>query len=71
VDGSHAYDYVVNDTQLALRLLSKRGGTILWHDYDTSCWPGVTKALHEFYLRDGTFKSLQRVHGTTFALLRL
>jgi len=33
VDGSHAYSYVISDTQKALRMI-KPGGLILWHDYD-------------------------------------
>ena len=71
IDGSHAYDYVISDTKLALDLLTPNGGTILWHDYDTSCWPGVTKALHEFYLKDDRFHSLKHIQGTTFAYLEL
>lgn len=33
VDGSHAYSYVMSDTEKALRMI-KPGGLILWHDYD-------------------------------------
>ena len=33
VDGSHAYSYVVSDTQKALRMI-RPGGLILWHDYE-------------------------------------
>lgn len=43
VDGSHAYDYVVSDSETALKLI-KPGGVILWHDYGE--WDGVTKALN-------------------------
>ena len=32
IDGSHAYSYVKNDTEKALRMLSD-GGLLLWHDY--------------------------------------
>ncbi len=32
VDGSHAYSYVVSDTQKALKMLAP-GGIVLWHDY--------------------------------------
>jgi len=45
VDGAHSYEYVVNDTNIALRLLSPEGGIIVWHDY--MVWPDVTRALHE------------------------
>jgi predicted O-methyltransferase YrrM len=32
VDGSHAYSYVVSDTEKALRMV-RPGGIVLWHDY--------------------------------------
>jgi len=32
IDGSHAYSYVKNDTEKALRML-REGGLLLWHDY--------------------------------------
>lgn len=32
VDGSHAYSYVKNDSEKALRMV-KPGGIIIWHDY--------------------------------------
>ena len=33
VDGSHSYDYVLNDSRKALSLLRGGKGIILWHDY--------------------------------------
>lgn len=32
VDGGHSYDMVVNDTQHAMRLVT-RGGVVIWHDF--------------------------------------
>jgi hypothetical protein len=47
IDGSHAYSYVLSDSEKALSML-KPGGTILWHDY-RGPWQatGVYKALNE------------------------
>lgn len=44
VDGAHTYDYVRNDTEAALRMLSERG-TIVWDDYPN--FPGIWKYLNE------------------------
>lgn len=47
VDGGHAYSYVRNDTEKALRMV-KRGGLVLWHDYrGPRRIPGVFRALNE------------------------
>jgi hypothetical protein len=69
VDGSHSYEYVVSDTKTALRLLKPTGGIILWHDYATGAWPGVTQALNEFYQKDHRFQGLRRIHDTSLCLL--
>ncbi len=66
VDGSHAYDYVRNDTERALELVGVRG-MVVWHDYDE--WPGVTRALNEYHRDDVRFRSLVRIRGTTLAVL--
>ena len=42
IDGSHSYEYVMNDSRLALKLLRDGKGIILWHDYNTPYWEGVT-----------------------------
>ena len=44
VDGSHAYDYVIADTDTAFRLVADKG-MVIWHDYGV--WDGVTRALEE------------------------
>jgi predicted O-methyltransferase YrrM len=51
IDGSHAYSYVLSDSEKALSML-KPGGTILWHDY-RGPWQakGVYKALNELSKR--------------------
>ena len=43
VDGAHSYEFVVNDSRVALKLLRPAGGVIVWHDYGV--WPDVAKAL--------------------------
>jgi hypothetical protein len=45
IDGSHAYSYVVSDTEKALGML-KPGGIVLWHDYRPKV-PGVFRYLNE------------------------
>jgi predicted O-methyltransferase YrrM len=45
VDGAHNYEYVVNDTRVAFRLLRPEGGIVVWHDYGK--WKDVTRALNE------------------------
>ena len=43
VDGSHSYDYVLHDSETALKLLRHGKGIVLWHDYGK--WPDVTRGL--------------------------
>jgi predicted O-methyltransferase YrrM len=69
VDGSHSYEYVLNDSRVALRLLKKNGGIIVWHDYDS--WEGVTRALDELFVKAPEFNSLVRFKGTSLACLML
>ncbi len=63
VDGSHAVDYVLNDSKTAMQLLRMEGGIILWHDYDG--WDGVTQALNEIYTGNDVFLGLKRIEGTS------
>ena len=67
VDGSHAYEYVLNDSERALALLGDRRGVIVWHDYGE--WPGVTRALDGLAASDQRYAQLRRVQGTTLAVL--
>lgn len=66
VDGAHSYDYVLNDSRIALKLIAP-GGVVMWHDYRS--WDGVTRALNELRATEPAFRSLRHLHGTTLALL--
>jgi len=71
IDASHAYDYVLNDSRVALKLLRQGGGggkkVILWHDYGE--WEGVTRALDELAGKEAGFRGLQQIAGTSLACL--
>lgn len=73
VDGSHAYEYVMQDTLTALKLV-KPGGIILWHDYVAegfTPFPGVPGALKEFFLSDRRFRGMKHILGTSIVYLQL
>ncbi|MFL6584122.1 MAG: class I SAM-dependent methyltransferase [Chthoniobacterales bacterium] len=63
VDGAHAYDYVLHDSETAFRLVSSNG-MVLWHDY--GIWNGVTEALNE--LEATRQMGLRHVRGTTLVV---
>ena len=66
VDGSHAYSYVVSDSERALELVAP-GGLVLWHDYaGPRHAPGVYRALSELAQR----LPLVRLEGTTLVAYR-
>lgn len=65
IDGSHAYDYVIQDSHTAFQLILE-GGVILWHDYGV--WEGVTKALEE--IEDKYQLGLKHVAGTSLVYLK-
>ena len=67
VDGSHSYEYVLNDSDKARKLLRDGRGVIVWHDYGD--WDGVTKALNELYSAGGDFKGVKHISGTPLACL--
>ncbi len=67
VDAAHSYEYVLNDSKIALKLLRKTGGVILWHDYGN--WDGVTKAVNELFVASPEFAELKQIVGTTLACL--
>lgn len=69
VDGAHSYDFVLNDSRVALSCV-RPGGVVLWHDYDTPHWPGVTRALNELYQTDPRFAEVMHIEGTSLCLLR-
>ena len=68
IDGSHAYDYVLQDTANALRLASENA-VILWHDYQQD-WPGVIRALNELQQTDAACAGLVRIEGTSLVMLK-
>lgn len=70
VDGSHSYDYVKSDSQVALRLLRGGRGMIVWHDYGTPFWPGVTSGLDELAKSSADFANLCVIEDTRLAFLR-
>jgi hypothetical protein len=63
VDGSHAYDYVIADSDTALRLIAQKG-IVIWHDYGV--WEGVTRALDEIEARRRL--GLRHVRGTSLVV---
>ena len=66
VDGSHAYSYVVSDSERAMQLVAP-GGLVLWHDYaGPRHAPGVYRALNELATR----LPLTRLEGTTLVAYR-
>ncbi len=67
VDGSHSYEYVLNDSKIAIQLLKNQKGIILWHDYKS--WEGVTEALDELYVKNTDFKHLRHIEGTSLVYL--
>ncbi|SDG53123.1 Methyltransferase domain-containing protein [Dyadobacter soli] len=66
IDGSHAYDYVLNDSEKVFTIIRK-GGLIIWHDYTN--WPGVWTALNELYQKDARFKDIRHIGGTSITIL--
>ncbi|MGI4787756.1 MAG: class I SAM-dependent methyltransferase [Janthinobacterium lividum] len=67
VDAAHSYEYVLNDSKIALKMLSGGKGIILWHDY--GIWEGVTKALDQLLQTVPEFRDLKHIEGTTLACL--
>ena len=47
IDADHSYNGVKNDLELSFKKV-KTGGVIMGHDYTTSMFPGVVKAVDEF-----------------------
>lgn len=67
IDGSHAYEYVLNDSQKALKLLRNGTGVIIWHDYGV--WDSATRAINKLYAEGGIFKGIKIIKGTSMAYL--
>lgn len=65
IDGSHAYSYIKSDSEKAFKML-KKGGLILWHDYD-----GVYRNNKDVYKYLNELSSTMKLHhvkGTTFVV---
>jgi hypothetical protein len=60
VDGSHAYDYVLADSDTAFRLVAQKG-VVIWHDYGV--WEGVTRALDA--IEASRHLGLRHIRGTS------
>lgn len=69
IDGSHSYDYAKFDSLTATKMIRSRSGIILWHDYDSPYWPGVTQALNELYLTNPEFSGLRHIRNTSLCIL--
>ena len=68
IDGSHAYEYVLNDSKKVLSIM-RPGGLIIWHDYTN--WEGVWTALNELYKSDPKYKNIKHIGGTSIAILEV
>lgn len=66
VDGSHAYEYVLNDTEAALKMVRK-GGLIVWHDYTN--WIGVQRGLNHYFQTNPSFANMRHIGGTSMVML--
>ncbi len=69
IDGSHSYDFTINDSHIALSLV-RPGGIVIWHDYDTPYWHGVTLALNHLYTQESEFKTLKHIKETSLCILQ-
>jgi hypothetical protein len=63
VDGSHAHDYVLADSDPAVRLVADKG-VVIWHDYGV--WEGVTRALEA--IEASRHLGLRHVRGTSLVV---
>jgi predicted O-methyltransferase YrrM len=61
IDGSHSHEYVSNDTELALNILSPKG-MIVWHDYDP------LSPVHKYLNELANSRLLTHIIGTTLVL---
>jgi len=65
IDGAHSYEYFLNDTRAALKMLRKGKGVILWND----CVPDtpVVTALNELHAAHAELQNMRVIEGTTLA----
>jgi predicted O-methyltransferase YrrM len=67
IDGSHSYNFTLNDSYIALSLVRK-GGIIIWHDYGTPYWYGATRALNELFRQQPEFANMKHIAGTSLCV---
>ncbi len=68
IDGAHDYNYVLNDSEIALKLLRERKGIILWHDYRTGI--EVVRAIETYQKRHPDL-NIYHVKDTNLAYLKI
>jgi predicted O-methyltransferase YrrM len=66
IDGAHSEDYVKNDTAIALKLVKKSGGVIMWHDAHLF---GVVKFLKPWIKNNNL--PVYFIRNTTLAIARV
>ena len=68
VDGAHSDEYVLSDSDAAHRMV-KPGGLVLWHDYDSRWFPGVTRALNQLQAQDARFQGIRHIENTALCFM--
>lgn len=68
IDGSHDYDYVLNDSEIALKLLKEGHGVIIWHDHRSGI--EVVKAIRTLEKRHSHL-NIYQIKDTSFAYLKM
>lgn len=66
IDGSHAYSYVLSDSQKAFDMIAD-GGLILWHDYRG---PSLNKDVYKALNQLSREKPLRHIEGTSLVVYR-
>jgi predicted O-methyltransferase YrrM len=66
IDGDHSRKGVLHDTMLA-RALVRRGGIILWHDYNEECVVDSKAVIDEMHAEG---HAIERIFNTWFAMER-
>lgn len=65
IDGAHTYEYVMNDSRIAQKLLRNGKGAILWHDYDP-LHEGSIRAVEEVQSQNPDWRMFH-IEGTNLA----
>jgi len=69
VDGAHSYEYVKNDSRIAMKMLRDGKGLIVWHDYNAK-YDEVTVALNEISVEYPEI-GFTHIDGTSLVYARL